>query len=47
MTIIFKSLYVVLMLGILGPVLAQDNAPLVTTAQGKLIGEYSSRNNRV
>lgn len=47
MTIMFKSLCVVLMLGVLGPVLAQDNAPLVTTAQGKLIGEYSSRNNRV
>jgi para-nitrobenzyl esterase len=47
MTIIFKSLCVALMLGVLGPVLAQDNAPLVTTAQGKLIGEYSSRNNRV
>ena len=27
--------------------LAQDNAPQVTTAQGKLIGEYSDRNPRV
>ena len=47
MTIKFKSLCLLLILHALAPVHAQDNAPVVTTAQGKLIGEYSSRNNRV
>lgn len=47
MTIKLKSLCLFLLLGVLSPALAQENAPLVTTAQGKLIGEYSSRNNRV
>lgn len=47
MRIKFKSLCVLLILNVLTPVYAQENAPLVTTAQGKLMGEFSSRNNRV
>jgi hypothetical protein len=47
MKITLKILGLGCLLGFSAPVLAQNEAPVVTVSQGKLIGEYSARNNRV
>src|SRR5690606_20717764 len=43
----FKIIGLGCLLGLSAPLLAQNNAPEVTISQGKLVGEYSARNNRV